>query len=250
MSTGHIDYVIEAQSREDAGKGASRRLRRAGQIPGVVYGAGKPAKSILLDHNKVLHHSEHESFYSSVLKLKIDGKDDGEVLLKGLQRHPFKPKLVHIDLHRIRSDVAIRVHVPLHFTGEDVAPGVKLAGGMVNHMMSDIHVSCLPRFLPESLTVDLSALGMGDSIYLSQIKLPEGVEIVALMGEEPNDLPVAAIHALKATKEDDTSAPVIASAVPASKVKENKDDGKDGSTKDNKGGNKDGKDKKDKKDKK
>lgn len=224
MSTGHTDYVIEAQSREDAGKGASRRLRRAGQIPAVVYGAGKPAKSILIDHNHILHHSEHESFYSSVLKLNIDGKSEGEVLLKAIQRHPFKPKLVHVDLHRVRSDVAIRVHVPLHFTGEEIAPGVKMGGGMVNHMMADVHVSCLPRYLPESITVDISSLGLDESLHLSQIKLPEGVELVALMGDEPNDLPVVAIHALKATKEEDEGPVVAPGEVPATNVKDNKDE--------------------------
>ena len=234
MSTGHIDYVIEANKREDAGRGASRRLRRLGKIPAVVYGAGKEALSLTVDHDKVLHQSENESFYASILTLKIDGKNSEDVLLKALQRHPFKPKLVHVDFQRVRSDVAIKVHVPLHFTGEDVAPGVK-EGGMVNHMMSDIYLSCLPRNLPESLTVDISHLAMDVSLHLSDIKLPEGVEIVALMGEEPNDLPVVVIHALRAEKPE-AAVTVIASEVPATNVKkdEKKDDKKDDKKKDDK----------------
>ena len=226
--TGHVDFVIEAQSREDAGRGASRRLRRQGRIPSVIYGGGEEPKSITLDHNALINQSEHESFYSSILKIKIDGGAPQDVLLKDVQRHPFKPKLVHFDFQRVRSDVAIKVHVPLHFVGTEEAPGVK-AGGMVNHMMSDLVVSCLPKDLPKYLTVDMSHLGMEESLHLSDIKLPEGVEIASLMGEEKNDVPVVVIHALKAEKAEAVGAPV-ASAVPATKVKkaepEAKSDGK------------------------
>ncbi len=215
--TGRVDFVIEAQSREDAGRGASRRLRRQGRIPSVIYGGGEEPKSITLDHNALINQSEHESFYSSILKIKIDGGLPQDVLLKDVQRHSFKPKLVHFDFQRVRSDVAIKVHVPLHFIGEEEAPGVK-AGGMVNHMMSDLIVSCLPKNLPEFLTVDLSDLGMEQSLHLSDIKLPEGVEIASLMGEEKNDVPVVVIHALKAEKAEALGS-VAASAVPATKVK-------------------------------
>jgi len=215
--TGHVDFVIEAQSREDAGRGASRRLRRQGRIPAVIYGGGQEATSITLDHNALINQSAHEAFYASILKLKIDGGAVQDVLLKDIQRHPFKPKLVHLDFQRVRSDVAIKIHVPLHFINADLSPGVK-AGGMVNHMMSDVIVSCLPKYLPEFLTIDLADLAMEQSIHLSDIKLPEHVEIASLMGEDKNDLPVVVIHALRAEKAD-LAGPVVASAVPATKVK-------------------------------
>lgn len=202
MNAGSMEFVIEAVTREDEGRGASRRLRRQGRIPAVVYGAGKDAVSVTLNHDDMLHASDHEAFYASILKLKVDGGRAQDVLLKDMQRHPFKPKLVHIDFQRVRSDVAIKVNVPLHIEGADVAPGVK-EGGVVAHMMSEVEISCLPKDLPESVGIDISELALDASLHLSDIKLPKGAELVALAGDEPNDLPIVSIHVPKEVKEEE-----------------------------------------------
>lgn len=209
MNAGSMEFVIEAVTREDEGRGASRRLRRQGRIPAVVYGAGKDAVSVTLNHDDLLHASEHEAFYASILKLKVDGGRAQDVLLKDMQRHPFKPKLVHIDFQRVRSDVAIKVHVPLHVEGADVAPGAK-EGGVVQHLASEVEVSCLPKDLPESLTIDVSELALDASAHLSDIKLPEGVELTALTAEEPNDLPIVSIHVQKEVPEEEPEAEAAA----------------------------------------
>lgn len=196
MNAGTTEYVIEAETRQDMGKGASRRLRREGKIPGVIYGAGKDAVSITLNHNDVLHQLDHESFYSSILKIKVDGKAPQDVLLKDLQRHPFKPKLVHVDFHRVSSDVAIKVAVPVHLIGAEDNVAVK-GGGVVSHMMTEVEISCLPGELPESLSLDITDLELDGHLSLSDMKMPAGVEVVALAQEEPNDLSVVAIHVPK-----------------------------------------------------
>lgn len=201
-----IAYELEAQARQDKGKGASRRLRRAEQVPAILYGAGKEAASLLLDHNKVLVALQNEGFYTRILTLKVDGEAE-KVILKDLQRHPFKPRILHMDFLRVRADEKLKMHVPLHFTGAELAPGVK-EGGLLSHLLSDVEISCLPANLPEFIEVDVSNLGMDQLLHLSELKLPEGVEIVAL--SHGRDLPVANVHMPRAEVEE----PVPTAAAP------------------------------------
>jgi large subunit ribosomal protein L25 len=173
-----VQFTIPAVSRSDKGKGASRRLRREGLVPGIVYGGGKDPQMIATPHNKLVQQLENEAFYSSILNLELDGNTE-RVVLKDLQRHPAKPFILHFDLQRVADTDRIRMTVPLHFVGEDKAPGVK-AGGKVHHAMADIEVICAAKDLPEYIEVDISGLNIGDMIHLTDLQLPAGVEIVAL----------------------------------------------------------------------
>ncbi|QKT02855.1 50S ribosomal protein L25/general stress protein Ctc [Ectothiorhodospiraceae bacterium 2226] len=184
-------FVLNGEPRADVGKGASRRLRRAGKVPAVIYGAGKDPQSITLEQREILKQLENEAVYSHILDLKLGGKAE-RVVLKDMQRHPFKPIVLHVDLLRVSENEALRVHVPLHFMGEDTAPGVK-AGGIVSRNIIEAEISCLPKDLPEFLEVDLSGLNVGDSVHLSDIKLPKGVELPELAHGPEHDLPVASI---------------------------------------------------------
>ena len=173
MST---DFIVNTEPRSDTGKGASRRLRREGLVPGIIYGARKEPSMVTLKHNELFLHLENEAFYSHILNLKV-GKKSEQVILKDLQRHPSKPFILHIDFQRISAKERIKVHVPLHFIGEETSPGVK-AGGIVSHAMTSIEVSCLPKDLPEFIEVDISTLELNTSIHLSEVGLPKGVELV------------------------------------------------------------------------
>ena len=189
-------FALIAQSREDQGKAASRRLRRAGKVPAIIYGAGRPPRALSFDHNKVLRQLENESFYSSVLNIKV-GEKSQAAILKDLQRHPAKNLILHMDLQRIVDDEAIRMNVPLRFIGEDLAPGVKLGGGTVAHLMSDVEVTCLPKDLPEFIEVDISTLELDQMVHLSALKLPPGVEIPALAQGAEHDQAIVSIHVIK-----------------------------------------------------
>lgn len=190
------DFVLEASLRSDLGKGASRRLRREGKVPAVLYGGHKDATSVTMDHNDLFHHLENEAFYSHILTIKVDGKTE-QAVLKDLQRHPVKPIIMHVDFQRVSASEKIRMHVPLHFVGGDAAPGVKVGGGIVTHNMNEVEVSCLPKNLPEFIEVDLSNCVLNHSIHMSELKLPAGVELVELA--HGHDLPVGGVHATRAT---------------------------------------------------
>lgn len=189
-------FALIAQSREDQGKAASRRLRREGKVPAIIYGAGRPPRALSFDHNKVLRQLENESFYSSVLNIKV-GEKSQAAILKDLQRHPAKNLILHMDLQRIVDDEAIRMNVPLRFIGEDLAPGIKLGGGTVAHLMSDVEVTCLPKDLPEFIEVDISTLELDQMVHLSALKLPPGVEIPALAQGAEHDQAIVSIHVIK-----------------------------------------------------
>jgi large subunit ribosomal protein L25 len=207
-------FEIEAAVRHDMGKGASRRLRREEKVPGVVYGGGKAPVALTFEHKHVAKSLENEAFYSHILILKT-GTESERVILKDVQRHPFKPRIMHVDFQRVRADEKLHMHIPLHFTGADKAPGVKDAGGMVSHIMSDVEVSCLPDNLPEFLEIDLSEMQLNQILHLSDIKLPAGVEIVALV--HGDDKPVVSVHMPRVEEEpvaEETEAPA-ASEVPA-----------------------------------
>lgn len=189
MATSH---TIEVEVREAGGKGASRRLRHAGKVPAIVYGGGLDPKSIQMDHNTVFLLSHNEWFYSAILDLSLDG-DVQPVLLRDMQRHPFKPQILHLDFQRVKADEAIRVRIPVHFLNEDKSPAGKASGVVVSHAFTEIEVSCLPRNLPEYIEIDLRNLNVGDTIHLSDLKLPEGVEIPELkLGKEHDHAVVTA----------------------------------------------------------
>ena len=177
-----IDFDLHAEPREEAGTRAMRRLRRDGQIPGVVYGAGNETVAIQLSHSQVLRHLEQEAFYSHILTLHLDGKKE-QVILRHVQRHPVRVEILHLDLLRIKQDAKIRMTVPFHFVGEEIAPGVKQQSGLISHLMTEAEVICLPSKLPEFIEVDVSELNIGEPIHLSNLTLPEGVELVELTHE-------------------------------------------------------------------
>ena len=174
-----MEITIVANKREAKGTGASRRLRRAGKVPGVVYGADKDAVSVEFDHKALFLEFRHEAFHASILSLELDGKKE-QVLLRDYQMHPVRNTIQHIDFQRISASEKIHVKVPLHFINADTAPGVKLGGGIVAHVLTEADVSCLPKDLPEFIEVDLGKMEIGQSVHLSEIALPKGVEFVQL----------------------------------------------------------------------
>ena len=199
-------YVLEATSRADAGKGASRRLRRLeNKVPGIVYGGKSDPVSISMDHDPLFHQLENEAFFSSIIQLKIDGKGE-DVLLKDLQRHPAKNIIMHADFLRVDKNQTIVVQVPLHFVNEDTAIGVKMQGGRIAHQANEIEIRCLPGDLPEYIEVDMAQVEVGQVIHLSDVTLPEGVVSVALGLGEEHDLAIANISAPKAETDDDAAA--------------------------------------------
>ena len=191
-------FALNAARRDDQGKGASRRLRREGRIPAIVYGGDEAPQSVTILHNEILKHLEHEAFYSHVLELNIDGKTS-KVILRDLHRHPYKPLIMHADFQRVSANQSLRVTVPLHFLNKETSVGAK-AGGIVNVILSEIEVDCTANKLPEFIEVDMKDLDIGGSIHLSQIKMPAGVRIHALMLGEDHDVGVVAIHAPKVDK--------------------------------------------------
>ena len=190
------DFDLIAETREDQGKGASRRLRRQGKVPAIIYGAGRPPRALAFDANKVIKQLENQSFYSSVLNIKVRDKSQAAIL-KDMQRHPAKNTIMHMDFQRIVADEVIRMNVPLHFVGEDVAVGVKVDGGKVSHLITDVEVVCLPKDLPEYLDIDISELELNAMMYLSDIELPEGVEMPALAQGPEANRPVVSIAIIK-----------------------------------------------------
>lgn len=180
-------FEVHADARTDEGKGASRRLRHAGKFPAVVYGAEKDPVSITLDHNQFLRHLDEEAFYAHILTLVVDGKKD-QVVLKDLQRHPANDnKILHADFLRVDAAHEMTMTVPIHFVGEEVAPGVK-AGGQISHMMTEVDISCLPQDLPEYIEADLSRLEMDETIHLTELTLPKGVSLIALTHHQEEEL--------------------------------------------------------------
>ncbi|MXS85343.1 50S ribosomal protein L25/general stress protein Ctc [Nitrosomonas sp. HPC101] len=175
-----MSIEISANSRKLHGTGANRRLRIQGRLPGVIYGGGGATQSIDLDHKDLYYKLKTDAFHASILSIDVDGKKE-QVLLRDVQMHPFKQQVLHIDFQRIKQDQKINVKIPLNFINADVAPGVKLSGGIISHVATEIEISCLPKDLPESITVDLSEMVAGSTIHTSDLNLPENVEIPALL---------------------------------------------------------------------
>lgn len=210
--------LLEAESRTDMGKGASRRLRRLeNKVPAVIYGGDKEPKSIHFLHNKVVKALETESIYSSVFDISIDGKTE-HVILKALQRHPYKPLVMHMDLQRVSAkDILVKL-VPIHYINEQKSAGIK-AGGLINHTMTQVEVRCQAKDLPEFIEVDMTKVAMNDVVHLSDLKLPKGVHLTVDVADGSHDAPVVSIHAPKVASVDDEESAVPASAVPASEEK-------------------------------
>jgi large subunit ribosomal protein L25 len=193
-------FEFVAEGRGQSGKSAARRARRTGKVPAVIYGGHSEPQMLTLSHNEVIKHLTHEAVYSHVLDVSIDGKAE-KAILKGVQRHPAKFQILHLDFLRVDMSEALKVHVPLHFVNEITSIGGK-KGGIVAHAMIDVEVSCLPAALPDYIEVDLSGLDIGESTHLSDIVLPLGVEIVALAQGPEHDHPVASMMASKASKDE------------------------------------------------
>lgn len=170
-----MQIEFKATKRDAQGTGASRRLRRAGQVPGIIYGGEGEALAITMDHNELYHLLRKEAFHASVLNIDVEGNKQN-VILRDSQWHPFKQQVLHLDFQRVAAGEKMHMKVPLHFVGDDVSPAVKLGGCMISHVVNEIDVQCLPKDLPEFVEVDLSAVESGASVHLSQIKLPAGVE--------------------------------------------------------------------------
>jgi len=211
------NIVLEAEARTDMGKGASRRLRRLeNKVPGIIYGGDKEPQCINLSHNKVSKALESESIYSSVFDINLNGKVE-HVILKALQRHPYKPIIMHMDLLRVSAKDVLVKQVPLHFLNEEAAKGVK-AGGRINHSMTQLEVRCQVKDLPEFIEVDMANVGMNDVVHVFDIKLPKGVQLTIDKNDESHNLPVAGIHAPKGGFEEEETA--LAEEKPAKEAKE------------------------------
>jgi large subunit ribosomal protein L25 len=184
-----MQFELKAQARTLQGSGASRRLRRAGKVPGIIYGGEAAPQAIEIDHNELLLDMKKEAFHASILNIVLGGMKQ-QVLLRDTQMHAYKPQILHVDFQRVTATEELHLMVPLHFINEDSAPGVKLSGGLVNRVLTEVDVQCLPRNLPEFIEVDVGALEVGESIHLSELKLPKGVK---LTHEDDNSLVVGIV---------------------------------------------------------
>jgi large subunit ribosomal protein L25 len=235
-----IAFELSAEPRNDQGKGASRRLRHSGKVPAILYGAHAEPVRLSLEHHKLLPLVADEKFYSSIISVKI-GVQQQPVIVKDVQMHPARNAIVHLDLQRVLENEKIRLHLPIHFRGEAASPGIKTQGGVVSHHMADMEVTCLPKDLPEYIELDLSAMNLNDTLYLTDVKVPAGVTISALAhGANP---PVVSIHAPRVAEPEPTAeaaaapaegavaaAPAEGAAAPAPDAKKEegkKDAGKD-----------------------
>ncbi|WP_113907412.1 50S ribosomal protein L25/general stress protein Ctc [Aliidiomarina celeris] len=195
-------YEFNAEVRNDLGKGASRRLRHANKVPAILYGGDKEALSLTLDHDKLNNAADHEGFYSHILTLHIDGKKH-QAILKDVQRHPYKPKLIHLDFQRVSAKEELHTNVPLHFLNEEA---IQKAGGVIVHHLNDVEITCLPKDLPEFIEVDLAGLAVGDNVHLTDLVVPKGVTLVELTRGENHDQTVVTVTAAKTEKADSEDA--------------------------------------------
>jgi large subunit ribosomal protein L25 len=204
-----ISFELDAEFRDDQGKGASRRLRRLGKVPAILYGGKRDARALVVDHTRLAQLMDDERFYSTIVALKV-GSQSQAAVLKDVQRHPYRNQIVHIDFQRVLENEKIRMSIPLHFKGAAESKGVKDQGGVLGHVRNDIEVTCLPKDLPEFVEVDVSGLEINQVVKLSDLKLPAGVEIVDLLAGR--DGPVASIHMPRVEEEE---APAVEEAAAA-----------------------------------
>ena len=199
---------VVAQSRKEQGTGASRRLRRLGRVPGIVYGGDKDAVNIELDHKDLFQSIRNERFHASILTLDVAGAKE-QVLLRAVNMHPYKLEVQHVDFQRVSKDKKIHMKVPLHFANAEKSPGVKEQGGVVNHVLNELDVVCFPDDLPEFIEVDLSNLTVGHSVHVRDLALPKGVEVSLHKAENPV---VATVVIPALITEEEEAAPAVAAA--------------------------------------
>lgn len=207
-------FELNAQQRTGTGTSESRRLRKQGRVPAIIYGGNDEPAMVSLSHDELIRHMGNEAFFSHVIKVHVDGKNAQDVVLRDMQRHPARPFVEHVDLMRVVADEALRMSVPFHFTGEQECPGVKTEGGMVQRVMTEVQIECLPRDLPEYIEVDVSALNVGDSLHLGQVALPAGVQFVELLTAEEGDeeSTIVSVQLPRAAVEEEAEEEVVASA--------------------------------------
>ena len=218
-----MQLEFNANKRDGQGTGASRRLRRTGRVPGILYGAGAAPQSIDIDHNELFQLLRKEAFYSSVLNVNLDGVKQ-QCLLRDVQRHPYRPVILHADFQRVDATHKLHQKVPLHFINADICPGVKLSGGMVQHVMTDLDVRCLAKDLPAFIEVDLKDMTTTHSLHVSELVLPAGVEAALHKGDDPVVATVI-VRGGKAEEEEVPAEAVVAAAAstPAPKKSEKTD---------------------------
>ena len=221
-----MSVELSVTLREDKGKGASRRLRHANTLPGIVYGGSKDPVSITLQQKDVQYRLPDESFYSQVLSLNIEGKAE-DVLIRDIQHHPYKMEVMHMDFIRVDAKKVVHIFSQLHFIGEDVSPGAKTEDGVINHVMTEVELECLPKNIPEFIEVDLSEMHVGDVIHLSDLKLPKGVEVLALKQGEEHDTAVVGMHVRKVAVEEVEEGAPEAPAAPAIEGESESEEGGD-----------------------
>ncbi len=232
-----MKIAIKAEPRSVQGTGASRRLRRESKVPGVIYGAGKEAQPIEVDHKELWFKLKMEAFHASILDMEL-GAERSQVLLRDYQMHPFRPIILHVDFQRVDANKKIHMSVPLHFVNVEISPGVKVAGGLVEYVLKELEIQCLPKDLPEFIEVDLAHLQAGHSFHLSSLQLPDGVEAVVVKGEDPTIATVVIPRVMTADEEAAelaaTTVAPSAADVPtiAQKVKEGEEAGGGGGGRD------------------
>ena len=205
--------TISAEIREDVGKGASRRLRHSGKVPAVIYGGHRDPVSLTLDQNELMHAADNESFYASVLEIKVGEDRTQSAIVRDMQRHPFKAIIMHIDFLRVSAKEVLRISVPIHFIGEEESPAGKASGIVIQHQMTEVEIEALPKDIPEYLEADLSQIDAGDAVMLSELKLPKGVIIPALAAEDEDDIHDSAVaNAIHIKADQGTGAAAAAEA--------------------------------------
>lgn len=210
-------FSLAAEARRDAGKGASRRLRREGKIPGIMYGGGQAPMGVAFDANALHRNMAQEAFLSSILTVTLDGKIL-QAIVRDYQAHPARRAILHLDLQRIVATEKLRMTIPLHFINADQSPGVKLGGASVSHLLTELEVSCLPQDLPEYIEIDIAPMELNDMLHIRDLKLPKGVEIPGFVANSDSDLPVVHVHVLRVVEEvvaAPEAAAEAAAAVPA-----------------------------------
>ena len=224
-----MNFEFTAFARTQEGRGASRRMRRAGKAPGIVYGGSTAPQPIELDHNALFHALRNEAFHASILTMKLDGAAT-RVLLRDVQMHPFRNEILHVDFQRVDENRRIHMKVPLHFANEELSPAVKISGALVSHVLNELDIACLPKDLPEFIEVDLANLTVGQSLHASGLKLPAGVTLVSHGKLDPvvatAVMPRAHVEAEEAAAAE-AAAGATPAAAPEAKPAEKKEAGKD-----------------------
>ena len=209
-----VHHTITAEFRQDVGKGASRRLRRAGRVPAIIYGGHRDPVALTLDQHELRHAAEQESFYASIIEIRVGEDLSQQAVVRDLHRHPYKPQIEHVDFMRVTADELLRIAVPIHFVGEAESPAGKASGVVIQHQMTEVEIEALPKDIPEFLSVDLSQMNPGDTVMLSHIPLPERVSIPALAVAGAHDAPIAIATHVKETQGTDADfAEVVAAPV-------------------------------------